>query len=191
MKFEVQYPNYADQTDDWLFELCSSNRDLRIERDAFGQIIIMSPTGGTSSQKLFKVLMAFMSWVSDHEDAGYGFESSAGFVLPNGAMRAPDAAWVSKEKWNALSAPQKEKFPPITPDFVIEVRSNTDSIKALKNKMNEWIESACQLGWLIDPIDQKVFVYQKGHVKELNHFDQILVAEDVVTGMSLDLRKLK
>ncbi len=192
MNIDFVYPDSAEQTDDWLYELCTSNKQLRIERDELGQIIIMSPSGGTSSNQLFKVLISFMEWAAAHENEGYGFESSAGFLLPSGAMRAPDAAWVSKERWERLTEQQKEKFPPLVPDFVIEVRSHSDSLKALKKKMTEWINNGCQLAWLIDPVEQKAYVYHAhGTHEEHSSFDKDLVATTVVPGLSIPLKKLK
>ncbi len=188
----LKIPEIPDQSNDWLFDFCIANKGLRIERDTHGQIIIMSPTGGISSNKLFKVLTAFSEWASKNSDLGYGFESSAGFRLPNLAMRAPDVAWVSKEKWENLSTEEQEKFPPIAPDFIIEVRSKSDSIKDLKNKMKEWIENGCQLAWLVDPVEQKAYIYKPGTaIEEISSFNQTVKATEVVPGFSLDLSKLK
>ncbi len=192
MNIDFVYPDSVEQTDEWLYELCTSNKQLRIERDELGQIIVMSPTGGTSSNQLFKVLIYFMEWAAAHEHEGLGFESSAGFLLPNGAMRAPDAAWVSKERWDKLTDKQKEKFPPLVPDFVIEVRSHSDSLKALKQKMTEWISNGCQLAWLIDPLEKKAYTYDMhGHTEEITSFDSDLVATTVVPGLTIPLKKLK
>ena len=192
MNIDFVYPDSAEQTDDWLYELCTSNKQLRIERDELGQIIIMSPSGGTSSNQLFKILVFFMEWAAAHENEGYGFESSAGFLLPNGAMRAPDAAWVSKERWDQLSKQQKEKFPPLAPDFVIEVRSHSDSLKALQKKMTEWVNNGCRLAWLIDPLEEKAYIYTgNGSIEEITSFDKDLVATTVVPGLTIPLGKLK
>lgn len=179
-------------TDDELFEFCVANKELRIERDEKGQIIIMPPAGGLSSHHNFTVNGVFSQWVTAHRNLGIAFDSSGGFRLPDKAMRAPDAAWVRKERWDALTLQEQKKFPPLTPDFIIEVRSESDSLKELQNKMLKWIRNGCRLAWLIDPLQQKAYVYNaNGLTKTINSFDETLSGEDVLPGFQLDLSVLK
>jgi Uma2 family endonuclease len=115
-----------------------------------------------------------------------------GFRLPNGSMRSPDLAWIKKERWEQLSPEDQEKFAPLTPDFVIEVRSRSDSLKELQNKMQEWIDNGCRLAWLIDPVQQKAYVYKReGLIKTAETFNEQLSGEDVLSGFELDLSLLK
>jgi Uma2 family endonuclease len=188
----LKFTENTQFTDEELFEFCAANKDLRIERDEKGQIIIMPPTGGMSSNRNFKVTGVFAQWVARNEHLGYGFDSSGGFRLPNSAMRAPDAAWVSKNRWEALSPKEKKTFPPLTPDFIIEIRSESDSLSELQNKMQEWINNGCRLAWLIDPIAQKASVYtSQGLTKTVEGFDEKLSGAAVLPGFELDLSVLK
>ncbi|GAB4204019.1 MAG: hypothetical protein Fur006_58860 [Coleofasciculaceae cyanobacterium] len=129
-----------DLTDDQFFEFCQINRDLRIERTAEGKVLIMPPTGSGKGGRNFKLNGQLFVWI-ERDGTGIGFDSSTGFTLPNGAQRSPDAAWVKLERWNALTFEQQEKFAPIAPDFVVELRSKSDSLKDLQDKMQEYIET--------------------------------------------------
>ena len=178
-------------TDDELFEFCVANKELRIERDKNGQIIVMPPTGSLSSSHNLTVASLLWNW-NQRSGLGVAFDSSGGFRLPNSAMRAPDAAWVSKERWEQLSPEEQEKFAPLTPDFVIEIRSKSDSLKELQNKMQEWTDNGCHLAWLIDPLEQKAYVYKpEGLNKTVESFDEKLSGEDVLPSFELDLAVLK
>jgi Uma2 family endonuclease len=188
----LKFPPSAQFTDDELFEFCVANKELRIERDKNGKLIVMSPTGGMSGNWNFKVNSRFGQWVDGNEHLGYGFDSSTGFRLPNKAMRAPDAAWIRKDRWERLTAEQQERFPPLTPDFVIEIRSKSDSLSELKDKMLEWIANGCRLAWLIDPLEQKAYVYtSNGLTQSLNSFDETLSAGEVLPGLQFELSVLK
>jgi Uma2 family endonuclease len=188
----LKFTENTQFTDDELFEFCAANKELRIERDENGQIIIMPPTGTTSGKHNFKVNALFGRWALAHEDLGYGFDSSTGFRLPSGAMRSPDLAWIKKERWDLLSPEEQEKFAPLTPDFVIEVRSRSDSLKELQNKMQEWGRNGCRLAWLIDPVEEKAYVYTpQGLTKKAESFAEILSGEEVLPGFELDLSLLK
>lgn len=142
-----------------LFELCRANPEARIERTAQGEIIIMPPTGAETGNRnaAINAQLTFWAWA---DDTGVTFDSSTGFNLPNGATRSPDAAWVRKSRLRNLTAEQKQKFLPLCPDFVIEIRSPSDSLPALQEKMREYIANGAQLGWLIDAKQQKVFIYR-------------------------------
>src|SRR5258706_1958355 len=147
--------------DDELFELCRVNRDLRIERTADGELIIMSPTGGATGNRNYKLTVAFGVW-AERDGTGIGFDSSTGFVLPNGAERSPDLAWVKKSRWEALTEDQREKFVPLCPDFVVEIRSPSDSLRELQEKLEEYTANGALLGWLLDPYARRVYVYGAG-----------------------------
>ncbi|MBD0362768.1 MAG: Uma2 family endonuclease, partial [Coleofasciculus sp. C3-bin4] len=124
-------------TDEQFFQLCQNNRDLRFERTAKGDLLIMPPTGGETSNRNARLTQRLMNW-ADTNELGIAFDSNGGFKLPNGADRAPDASWVKIERWNALTPEQRQKFLPLCPDFVVELRSPTDSLKATREKMQEY-----------------------------------------------------
>src|SRR5215475_5417934 len=146
-------------SDEQFFELCQLNRDLRLERTSQGDLVIMPPTGGETGRTNFELTVLFGHWV--HVDGtGVGFDSSTGFTLPNGAKRSPDLAWVKRERWEALTAEQRRQFPPLCPDFVLELRSPSDALATVQAKMQEYLDSGAQLGWLIDPIEKKVYIYR-------------------------------
>jgi Uma2 family endonuclease len=151
-----------------LFELCQINPELRIERTAQGEIIIMPPTGGETGNRNAVITTQLTIW-SWEDDTGVSFDSSTGFDLPDGATRSPDAAWVRKSRLKDLSAEQKEKFLSLCPDFVVEIRSPSDSLRILKDKMEEYIANGAELGWLIDTKQQKVLIYRPDQpVEELD-----------------------
>jgi len=178
-------------TDDELFELCVANKELRIERDEEGQLIIMSPVGGISGNLNFRLTVIFGEWVEKNSDLGYGFDSATGFRLRDKSMRSPDVSFVRKEKWEALRLEEQKKFAPVCPDFVIELRSESDSLNQLKNKMTKWIENGCQLGWLIDPIEKKVYIYRPNlNVDEIIGFDKKLSGGDLLPRFEFDLKRL-
>ena len=166
--FSVPQPPLAFRLDplvaldnDRLLELCSRNRDLRIERTAAGELILMSPAGGKTSDRNAEIVAQLRSWAR-RDGTGRSFDSSGGFNLTNGAMRSPDAAWVERSRLGALTDEQRERFLPLCPTFVIELRSPTDSLSALEAKMREYLDNGARLGWLIDPSDQRVHVYRPG-----------------------------
>ena len=141
------------------FQFCQANPELRLELTSRGDLIIMPPTGSKTGQRNFTLTTQFGMWMQSDE-SGVGFDSSAGFTLPNGAVRAPDLAWILKERWDALSADEQEEFAPICPDFVVELLSRTDRLETIQNKMREYIANGAQLGWLIDPKARNVYVYR-------------------------------
>lgn len=177
-------------TDDQFFEFCQLNRDLRIERTAGGGITIMPPTGGDTSNRNAEITMQLRLWAK-RDGTGVTFDSSGGFVLPNNAVLSPDASWVSRDRLAALTARQRTKFLPLCPDFVIELRSPTDSLSALRNKMREFIENGARLGWLIDPREQQVHVYRpESPVVELLHRPESVSAEPLLPGFSLEMAEI-
>jgi Uma2 family endonuclease len=150
-----------DLTDEQYYALCGNNPDQKFERNAKGDLVIMSPTGGVTGNRNFSLIVQFGNWVAQ-DGTGIGFDSSTGFRLPNGADRSPDVAWVKLNRWNTLTATQQEKFPPIAPDFVVEIRSKTDELAPLQAKMNEYCSNGVRLGLLLNSKDQQVEVYRSG-----------------------------
>lgn len=148
-------------TEDQLFEFCQVNDELQIERTAQGEIIVKPPSCGESAYRETEASVELRIW-AEQDCAGHAFGSSAGFRLPNGAVRAPDASWVRFDRFAKLTARQKQKFLPLCPDFVIEIRSHTDRLDHLQNKMLEYRENGAHLGWLIDPRTRKVYIYRPG-----------------------------
>lgn len=174
-------------TDEQFFQLCINNRDLRFERNANGDLIIMPPTGGETGNRNGRIIQQLFNW-TDADRTGISFDSSTGFKLPNNADRSPDAAWIPLEKWNALSSEQQEKFLPLCPDFVIELRSPSDSLKTLQEKMQEYIDNGTRLGWLIDRTTKKVEIYRPGKLVEILDSPMALSGEDVLQNFVLDLQ---
>ena len=176
-------------TDDDFYNLCQANPELMIERAATGELIIMPPTGGESGKEEADLITDLNIW-NRQTNLGIVFSSSTGFKLPNGANRSPDAAWVSKQRWDALTPQQRRKFPPIAPDFLIELRSSTDSIEELRNKMQEYIENGVRLAWLIDPQTQTVEIYRQNGDREILQSPTNLQGEDILPNLVLDLSRI-
>jgi Uma2 family endonuclease len=177
-------------SDEQFFAFCQENHHLQFERTASGEIIIMSPTGGKTSNINLKICLQLGLW---NEQSGLGvvFDSSGGFYLPNGAMRSPDAAWITSGRWHTLTEDEQEHFPPLCPDFVIELKSKTDSLKTLKAKMEEWIENGCRLAWLIAVDEQKVYIYRPMQPAEEYLFSKKTISgEEVLPGFALDFQIL-
>ncbi|MCC5656178.1 Uma2 family endonuclease [Nostoc sp. XA010] len=178
-----------DLTDDQFFQMCQKNRDYRFERTASGEILIMSPTGSDTGRRNVKITTQLDIWNSE-SNLGEVFDSSTDFTLTNGAERSPDASWVKIERWNALTSEQQEKFAPICPDFVVELRSRTDSLKELQEKMQEYIENGAQLGWLIDRKNKRVEIYHPGKDVEILDNPASLSGENVLPGFVLHLQQI-
>ena len=178
-----------DLTDDQFFQMCQKNSNYRFERTASGEILIMSPTGSDTGRRNVKITTQLDIWNSE-SNLGEVFDSSTGFTLPNGAERSPDASWVKIERWNALTPEQQEKFAPICPDFVVELRSRTDSLKELQDKMQEYIENGAQLGWLIDRKNKRVEIYRPGKDVEIFDNPASLSGENILPGFVLHLQQI-
>jgi Uma2 family endonuclease len=149
-------------------ELCRLNPELRIECTATGDILIMPPTGGETGRRNASIVIELGVW-NKADGRGIVFDSSTCFTLPNGAKRSPDASWVLRSRWDQLSGAEREKFPSLTPDFVVELRSPTDSLCELHDKLGEYIANGARLGWLIDPTSKTVWVYEgEGAPKQLD-----------------------
>ena len=170
-------------------DLALANRDLQLERNATGELIIMPPTGSYTGKINFDIAGQLWFW-NRQTKLGEAFDSSTGFHLPNGSDRSPDAAWIKQEKWDTLSLEQKESFSPICPDFVLELRSKTDSLEKLQSKMREYIENGASLGWLIDQKNQRVEIYRPGKDVEILEHPTSLSGENILPGFILDLTEL-
>ncbi|MEH2399908.1 Uma2 family endonuclease [Nostoc sp.] len=186
----VQIPPSMQMTDEQFFDFCQVNRDLRIERNQFGEISIMPPTGGKTGNRNFSIAGQLYVW-AEKDGTGICFDSSTGFKLSTGADRSPDVSWMKLERWNSLSAEQQEKFVPLCPDFVVELRSLSDNLKPLKEKMQEYIrEPGVQLGLLIDRKHRRVYIYRPGVPEECLENPATVSGELVLPGFVLNMSKV-
>ena len=185
-------------TQEQFADLAASNRDLRLERTAEGELIVNPPTGWKTGKRNSRLTGQLDRWDEENEDLGQTFDSSTAFILPNGATRAPDASWVSQERWNTLTPEQKKTFANICPDFVVELRSrsvsggesDSDTLKSLQEKMQEYMDNGSVLGWLIDPKNRKVEVYRLGSEVEVLSNPTELSGEDILPGFVLNMRRV-
>ena len=175
-----------DMSREQFFQLCQLNRDLRMERNAEGSITVMTPAGGETGARGLSLAAALHRW-AEEDGTGVAFDSSTGFELPNGAVRAPDAAWVPRDRLARLSPEDKERFLPLCPDFVIELLSPSDSRAAARRKMEECRANGARLGWLIDPARRQVAIYRADGSLEQRSEPDIVAGETVLPGFSLDL----
>lgn len=185
----LQISPVVDLNEDSFFYLCQLNSHLRIERNSTGELIIMSPAGSETGNRNAKLMQQLANW-TDKNGTGIEFDSSAGFILPNGATRSPDASWVKLSRWNALSDAQKVKFAPLCPDFVVEIRSPSDNLKSLQDKMQEYIDSGASLGWLIDRQNRQVYIYRPNVDVECLANPVTVSGDSVLPGFNLDLTKI-
>ncbi|MEH2197114.1 Uma2 family endonuclease [Nostoc sp.] len=186
----LQIPSSMQMTDEQFFEFCQVNRDLRIERNKFGELLIMSPTDSETGNRAGNISGQLWVW-SEENSIGITFSSSTGFKLSTGAERSPNASWMKLERWNALSAEQQRKFAPICPDFVVELKSPSDNLQTLKEKMEEYMnEPGIQLGWLIDRKQHKVYIYRPGLSEECLDNPASVSGESVLPGFILNMSKV-
>src|SRR5919199_1420813 len=178
--------NTVHLSDEQFYQLCQNNRELKFERTTKGELIIMSPVGGESGNREADLIIDLGIW-NRQTGLGFTFSSSTIFKLPNGADRSPDAAWIHRQRWEALTPEQRRKFPPIAPDFVIELRSATDELEMLRAKMREYLDAGVRLGWLINPQQQQVEVYRLGQEAQVYELPTELSGEDVLPGFTLSL----
>jgi Uma2 family endonuclease len=169
--------------------LAASNRELQLERTAKGELIVNPPTGWETGKRNFSIIGQLYRWYENHQQ-GEAFDCSTGFILPNGANRSPDACWISQERWDALTDAQKGTFANICPDFVVELRSGSDALKPLQEKMQEYMENGAKLGWLIDPQNKIVEVYRVGLEVEILSNPTELSGEEVLPGFVLNMRRV-
>ena len=176
-------------TSEQFYQLCEENPDLKLERNAKGELIVMPPTGGETGKSNSTANAQIWTW-NDRTELGEVFDSSTGFTLPNKADRSPDVSWVEKSRWSALTPEQREKFIPLCPDFVIELVSPSDSLKKTQEKMQEYMENGCRLGWLINSKKREVEIYRPGQDVEVLQSPLTLSGENVLPGFVLNLQKI-
>jgi Uma2 family endonuclease len=176
-------------TDEQFFQLCQANRDLRFERTATGELIIMPPTGGETGNRNAGLTAQLWIWNEQYK-LGIAFDSSTGFKLPNGADRSPDGSWLRLERWNALTQEQQTKFIPLCPDFVVELLSPSDSLKVAQEKMREYIDNGVRLGWLINRKSRQVEIYRQVQEVEVLESPITLSGEDILQGFILNLKAI-
>ncbi len=186
MKLVALNTEKANLSEEQFFNLCVSNSLLHIERDKHQNIIIMAPTGTIGGNRNLKICTELEIW-NRKKNTGITFDSSSGFRLPNGAMRAPDAAWITVKRWNKVPREEQEVFAPICPDFIIEVRSKSDTLKQQKEKMEDWMENGCRLAWLVDPYSRNTLVYLPDAKPTKHPFSETLLGGEVLPGFELKL----
>ncbi|NEP05162.1 MAG: Uma2 family endonuclease [Okeania sp. SIO2G4] len=173
-------------TDEQFYQLCQNNCEFNFEITAKGVLIIMPPGGGDSGNREAELIIDLGIW-NRQTKLGFTFSSSTVFKLPNGANRSPDVAWIKRERWEALTPEQRRKFPPIAPDFVIELRSATDDLEMLREKMQEYMDAGVNLGWLINPQQQQAEIYRSGKKLEVRNLPTELSGENLLPGFMLNL----
>lgn len=173
-------------TDEQFWDLCAANPDARLERTATGEIMIMPPAASDTGLLSAEITSQLWQW-NRHTSLGRVFDSSAGFTLPNGAIRSPDAAWIRKARWDALTRQEQSRFAPICPDFVVELRSRSDELADVRRKMQEYMENGTHLGWLIDPTEQRVYIYRPGQAVEVLDDPETVSGDPVLPGFTLEL----
>jgi Uma2 family endonuclease len=182
----ISLQSVIELSDEQFFQLCHDNSELRFERNSQGDITIMAPAGGETSARNADVNADLVLW-NRRTKLGIVFDSSGGFKLPNGSDRSPDASWIAKERWEALTLEERSRFAPICPDFVMELMSPSDSLKTLQAKMQEYMDNGARLGWLINRRDREVEVYRIGQPKEVLKSPQSLTGEDILPDFVLDM----
>ena len=176
-------------TQEQFYQLCINNRDLHIERNANGDLVIMPPTGGETGNRNGRLIQQLFNW-SDSDGTGIAFDSSTGFILPNGANRSPDASWIPLTKWNALTDEEKQRFLPLCPDFAVELLSPSDNLAKTQKKMQEYLDNGMVLGWLINPVQQQVEIYRQGKQIEVLNAPNSLSGENVLSEFVLNLHSI-
>jgi Uma2 family endonuclease len=190
MNTVLTIPRHFDVfSDDELFAFCVAHPELRIERDENGQILIMPPTGLESSFINGELFTEVNIW-NRQVKAGRTSESNGGYKLPDTSVRAPDVGWISHERLRQVSAEAIKKFAPVTPDFVIEVRSESDSLTELQQKMGKWLKNGVRLGWLVDPHTETTTIYRPDQEPETKPFTETLSGESVLSGFTMNVAEL-
>jgi Uma2 family endonuclease len=185
----IAIPQTFKVTHEQFQQIAAVNRDLRLERTATGELIVMPPTGSNTGKHNQDLSGQLWLW-NRQTKLGVVFDSSSGFQLPNGADRSPDASWVKLERWQALTPKEREGFAPLCPDFVVELRSKSDNLEPLREKMREYMANGASLGWLIDRKNRKVEIYRQGRDVEVLDNPSTLSGEDVLPGFVLDLTEV-
>lgn len=176
-------------SDEEFFAFCRANPELRIEQTAQGDLILMPPTGSETGRRNHELAVSFGIWARA-DATGVTFDSSTGFTLPNGALRSPDLSWVRRSRWEALSEAEREQFAPLCPDFVVELRSPADNLEELQAKPEEYLANGAQLGWLIDPIEKRVYIYRPGEPVACLENPTTVAGDPVLPGFVLDLQAI-
>jgi Uma2 family endonuclease len=185
----VNFPFVQQMTTAEFYEFCLANRDLRIERTTLGEVVIMAPAFSDTGNRNFKVALQLGNW-AEEDGTGESFDSSAGFTLLNGATRSPDASWIRSERWNALTEEQKASFAPICPDFVIELRSSSDRLSTLQDKMQEYIDNGVSLGFLIDRKNRTVHIYRPERTPQILENPEVIEGSPELPGFVLKMAKI-
>ncbi len=185
----VNFPAIVKMTQAQFYEFCQANQKLRIERTAQGEVIIMPPAFSDTGNRNFNIAAQLWVW-TEQNGTGIGFDSSAGFTLPNGATRSPDASWIKLERWNALTAAEQASFAPICPDFAIELRSASDTLISLQTKMQEYINNGASLGWLIDRKNRQVYIYRPDRSPEVLEQPEFVTGDPELPGFGLKMAKI-
>ncbi len=186
MTFTLDFSSVATLDDAQFDQLCRNNPDIQFERTAQGELIIMPPVGAESGNRELDLMGQLWAW-NRQKKLGKTFSSSTCFRLPNGALRSPDASWIQLERWNQLSDADQKRFAPICPDFVIELRSESDQLQTLQDKMTEYLDNGCQLGWLIDPQSQTLTIYQPQRSPEILNQPKTLAGGELLPDFVCDL----
>ena len=185
----IRFPAGKRMTANEYFDFCMANRDLNLEQLETGEIVIMAPTGGESGNRNIEISMQLQIWAKK-DGTGKAFDSSTEFRLPRGSARSPDASWVKLTRWNALSPVERKKFPPLCPEFVLELRSETDRLSDLQEKLVEYINNGALLGWIIDPFTKSVYVYRPNQEPEILQNPATVSGDPVLPGFALDLQEI-
>jgi Uma2 family endonuclease len=189
MPLPLRFRPETPMSDEELMRFCAANEAVRVERDANGEILVMTPAGSKISRMNSRITRLLDEW-AEADGRGIAFDSNGGFTLPDGSMRAADAAWVDRKKWDALSARDQERFAPLCPDFVIELRSPNDRLTELRTKMEHWIANGARLGWQIDPENKTVSVYRPGEEPEVLTHPTSVQGNGVVAGFELVMARV-
>jgi Uma2 family endonuclease len=189
MPLPLRFRPETPMSDEQLMRFCAANDFLRVERDANGEILVMTPAGLKTSRMNSRITRLLDEW-AEQDGRGIAVDSNGGFTLPDGSVRAADAAWVHKSRWDALSEADQARFSPICPDFIIELRSPNDSLVELKQKMERWIANGVQLGWLIDPENKTVSVYRPGDQPEVLAHPTSVQGHGVMAGFELVMERI-
>lgn len=188
-RFVLQFSPFIEMSDDQFFDFCQLNNDLRIERNADGEIIIMPPTGWETGDKNAEITTQLRNWTKQ-DGRGKSADSSAGYKMPNGAIMSPDASWILKERLEKVSPDKRRKYLPLAPDFVIELRSESDALSNLKEKMQEYIANGVSLGWLIDPASKQVYVYRPNSEIEISENLTEISGEPILKDFTMNLKEI-
>ena len=189
MPLPLRFRPEKPMSDEELMRFCAANDAVRVERDANGEILVMTPAGSKTSKMNLRIGRFLDEW-TELDGRGVAFESNGGFTLPDGSMRAADVAWVARTRWEALTDAEQSRYAPLCPDFVIELRSPNDSLSELKTKMEHWIANGAQLGWLIDPENKTVSLYRPGEEPEILAHPTSVQGSGVMAGFELVMARV-